>query len=189
MTTGEDEAFACSGGTASRAGNTLRIRITERIAKTFVDTGGEADASYEYRGRVGPGGLHVVERMGGEHAPGYLLVHPRSGIAIATTGLPVVSPDSTRFAVATALWVCVESPDQQLEIWRFADPKPELEWSIAALRCDGPADESSGWAAVDPVWHTRDTLSFTRIDQPSKHRRTMLVVRGGGSWHLVAERE
>jgi hypothetical protein len=71
--------------------------------------------------------------------------------------MPVPSPDSLRFAAANALWDCAESPDQRLEIWRFTDSVPELEWRLEKLPC-----KSSGRAATAPVWKSSDTLDFTR---------------------------
>jgi hypothetical protein len=180
----EREAFTCSGATASRSGDTLRIHLVLGRDTLFANTNGEVAFTYQYLGRLGPHGYHVVEQFGGERPPFFWMVQPRSGLAVAATGMPVISPDSNRFAAATPAWDCAESPDQRLAIWRFADSVPVLEWEIAPLHC---ADNgtTTGWAALEPIWRSPDTLTFARVEQPSERRHTTLVVRDSHTWHLV----
>jgi hypothetical protein len=184
VATTEVAALSCSGGAVTRSGDTLRIRLTSQGAKTFVNVGGEADAAYEYRGRLGPGEFHLLERFGGEHPPYYVLVDPHSGVDITLVGRPIVSPDGARFAVAISEWDCADSPNQRLAIWRFADRQPTQEWDIAPLRCEGNGTPA-GWAAVEPSWRTPDTLGFVRIEQPSQRRSAALAVRDSHAWRLV----
>lgn len=153
----------------------------------LVNTKGEVGLDYQYLGRLGPLGYHLVEQFGGEHPPYFLLVQAHSGLVVTATGVPVVSPDSTRFAAATPEWDCAESPDQRLAIWRFADSLPVSEWEVAPLHCEGNG-VTSGWAALEPVWRSRDTLAFAKVEQPSKHRRTGLVVWDGHAWRLTDPR-
>jgi len=149
-----------------------------------VNTGGESDLTYQYVGRLGPQAYHLVEQFGGELSPYFWLVHPRSGLMVMARGMPVMSPDSMRFAAATPEWDCAESPDQRLAIWRFADSLPVREWEVAPRPCE-TTDATSGWAALAPVWRTSDTLAFVKVAQPSNRRHSGLVVWDGRAWHLT----
>jgi len=153
-------AFVCSGGAASRTGDTLHLRLAHGET-TLVDTKDEAALSYRYVGRIGLRRLHLVGEYGGERPPRFLLVDPESGHSIEAPAMPVLSPDTLRFAAAIAQWDCDESPEQRLEIWRFTDSVPELEWRLNKFRC-GRSGAASGWAATAPVWRSPDTLDFTR---------------------------
>jgi hypothetical protein len=187
LATAEPAAFACSGGTAARVGDTLRIHLPTNDARLFVNTNGEVDSTYQYLGRLGPRGVHLVEQFGGEHPPFFVLVQPHSGRVVTATGMPALSPDSTHFAAATPEWDCAESPDQRLAIWRFTDSLPVREWEMASLVCGGDG-ATSGWAALEPVWRARDTLSFTVVEQPSGSRRAGLVVWDRHAWLVMEPR-
>jgi hypothetical protein len=179
----ERQALECSGGTALRAGDTLRIHIDDGNPRLFVNSNA-SDLLFQYLGRLGAHGYHVVEQFGGEHPPYFLLVQPRSGRSVAVTGMPVLSPDASRIAAATPEWDCAESPDQRLSIWRLADSVPVREWEIAPLMCAGNG-ATGGWAAVDPVWRAADTLAFARVEQPSGHRREELVAWDAHAWRIL----
>jgi hypothetical protein len=181
----ELDALACSGGTVSRAGDTLRFRVADARDRIVVSSHSDAGYAYQYVGRIGPATFHLVEEFGGDHPPYFLVLNPRSGRSVEVSGPPVMSPDGARFATAIPAWDCAESPDQRLEIWHFTDSIPVREASINQLRCAG-GDTTSGWAALDPVWRSRDTLAFTMVEQSPERRRQAVLARNGGEWRLVA---
>jgi hypothetical protein len=180
----EVEALACSNLAAARLGDTLRLRLQQRDT-LIVNTGGEVALSYQYYGRIGSAGLHVIKMIGGERPPAFVLVHPKSGHAITLPGVPILAPDAKRFATAMYGWTCDDTPDQRLEIWRFTDSLPVLEWRLAPLRCDDRS-AAARWAPVGPTWHGPDTLSFIRIDESPATQRPALATRDSTGWRLLS---
>jgi hypothetical protein len=180
----EAKALKCAGATVSRAGDTLILRLAAGRDTNIVSTTDEIGLTYQYVGRLGPGAFHLIEQIGGDQPPQFILVHPGSGRSIRTVNMPVLSPDSARFAAATPGWDCAESPEQALEIWRFTDSIPVREWRLEKLVCDGDG-LTSGWAALQPAWRAPDTLTFIRFEERANRRRPGLAVHGVSGWRLL----
>jgi len=179
----DPDALECSGGAALRAGDTLRLRLAQHET-TLVNTHGEVDFVYRYLGRVGRRAVHLVEQYGGEQPPQFLLIDPQPGHLIRVPGMPVLSPDSLRFAAANATWDCAEFPDQRLEVWRFMDSVPVREWQLEKLRCPAHG-EPNGWAATGPVWQGNDTLGFTRRGSLGDRGESGLATHDARGWRLL----
>ena len=180
----EARAIECSGGAARRVGDTLFVRLENNRDTAFADWQGEAPGGYRYGGRVGSGALHVIEQYGGEAAPRWLVIDPKSGRSILANDKPIFSPDSSRFATAGEGWNnCVESIPGMF-VWAMTDSVPELEWKLDPWNCD----KHSGWGPTHPVWSGNDTLQFTRHDRDrmgGTRSRPIFAVRDGASWRVV----
>jgi hypothetical protein len=181
----EAKALKCAGATVSRAGDTLILRLASGRDTNIVNTRDEAGLTYQYVGRVGRGAFHLIEQFGGEQPPKFILVHPGSGRSIRTVDMPVLSPDSARFAAATPGWDCAKSPEQALEIWRFTDSIPVREWRLEKLVCKAEGGLTSGWAALQPAWRAPDTLTFIRFEEHANRRRPGLAVHRATGWRLL----
>ena len=178
----EARAIACSGGTARRDGITLRVRLTGGSDTTFVDdTAGEAPGGFYYNGRIGRAAFHLIQGYGHETYPSWLVMSPRTGRRILALDLPVVSPDTARFATATPAWDnCSEANGTSFDIWRFTDTLPVLESRVVTQDCK----TRGAWGALSLHWRTADTLEFVRVDTTAE-RRPMLAVHEGGGWKMT----
>lgn len=136
-----------------RRGDSLVIRSGEPEPAVLVSDAGEGDAyvRYVYGGFAPALRQHLVGyvmREGG----GFLLVDAASGRMTDLPGRPVLSPLRTRFVVTSGdLW---EGYDRNvLQVWRFTDELPVLEWGL---------DGGGAWGASDPVWLGEAALEFVR---------------------------
>ena len=189
----EARALACSRGTARRSHDTLFLRLDSGRDTAIVSTVGEEEVTYQYAGRIGDKGPHLIEQLGGHSPPRFLVMSPRSGAWISAPGMPALSVDGARFAAANDTWDCAESPDQRLEVWRLTDSIPISEWKLAELHCEANGAEI-GSAAVHPVWRGADTLEFTRIERVKsngaivRQQRRTFAVPGPHGWTVLEPR-
>ena len=98
--------------------------------KTFVDSDSVDAAAvlYTYREFLPEVGYHLVHAHLNE-GTGYLLVSHRSGDLVRIQGLPIVSPDGSRFATASEDLESRYNPNE-IQIWRITGNAAVLEWSL-----------------------------------------------------------
>lgn len=163
----EARAFACSGGSARRAGDTLFVRLSSGRDLSFIDDPhGEAPGGFHYAGRIGGATFHMIERYGHESAETFILVNAQTGRRVEASDEPVLSPDGMRFATAAEPdWNnCSERNHPSLDIWRLTDSVPVREWRLDPFDCQA----RTGWGPIHPHWRTVDTLEFLRSDEVRK---------------------
>jgi hypothetical protein len=185
----EARAIACSAGTARRSGDTLFIRLDHGSVTKFIEVVGEAPGGYHYVGRVGARGLHIVRSEGFETPPSWLFVDPRDGRRVASSDEPLYSPDGTRFVTAAEPdWNnCTERDRPGMDVWRFTDSLPVLEWRLDPWDCR----TETGWGPTEPRWRGSDTIEFVRNDMRLigdsvlNHQRPMRAVRGAAGWRVA----
>jgi hypothetical protein len=185
-------AMRCASGVTSRSGDTVIIRLSTVGAAKRVDdpTEGAAYRRYYYAGRFGGDNgtpaFHILD-VRNTSGGAIELINAETGDSLVVHGVPLLSPDGTRFAT-------VEEPDAcelptQLEVWRVSGDKPVLEYSLDAFDCM----KSTGWGPSEPAWRSRDTLTLLRaflprdsIRRQSGERDTSraLLVRRAGAWVL-----
>jgi hypothetical protein len=185
----ESRAIACSRGVARRSGDTLTIRLANGKLATFIEQGGELPGGYHYAGRIGARGFHIVRSEGFETPPTWLFVDPRDGRRISASDEPIYSPDGARFVTAAAPdWNnCTERDHPSMDVWRFTDSLPVLEWRLDPFSCR----TGNGWGPTDPRWRGADTIDFSRNDEVSAgnsrtyRRRALVAVRSAAGWRVV----
>jgi hypothetical protein len=194
----EVRALACSQQAARRAGETLYVRLTDSREMPFVDDQvSDNPGGYHYVGRIPQPPMHMLQEYGHETPPSWLFVNERTGRAAVAKDRPVVSPDSTRFATASQPdWDnCTERDHPSLDVWRFTDTLPVLEWRLDPWDCR----REVGWGPTTPQWRGRDTLQFVRNERiirdagtkalPIVERREVpaLAVRDRDGWRVIAK--
>lgn len=190
----EFRALACSGGTAHRSGDTLDVRLANGRDLHFIDDPrSEAPGGYHYVGHLPQPRLHVVEMYGHEAMPKWIFVSERTGDTAVANDEPVMSPDSSRFVTATQPdWNnCSEQDHPSLDVWRFADPVPVLEWRLDPWDCR----RLRGWGPTNPHWRGSDTLQFlhnvqvirdTARNAPFEQRASPeIAVRDRTGWRVI----
>jgi hypothetical protein len=193
----EVRALGCSGETAHRSGDTLNVRLANGRELHFVDDPrSEAPGGYHYLGRIPQSRLHVVQQYGHETWPRWIFVSERTGRTAVANDEPVMSPDSSRFVTASEPdWNnCSERDHPSLDVWRFADPLPVLEWRLDPWDCR----RLRGWGPTNPHWRGSDTLEFLHNEQvvrdtaanapPIVERRESreIAVHDRHGWRLIA---
>jgi hypothetical protein len=141
-----------AAGTVHRASLT-RLVVTPRAAPpvTLEDdvTGGDLLRLHVYRGRLLDRFvvLEVIFYEGGQ----FLLVDEHSGEERIIDGLPVGSPDGTRF-VTTSLDLVAGHQANRIAIYRVRDGAIEREW----------AEEPRGWGPSEAEWIEPGVVRFRR---------------------------
>jgi hypothetical protein len=159
----EVRALGCSGGTAHRSGDTLYVRLAEGRERTFVeDRVSEAPGGFHYVGRIPRPPLQVIQSYGHESSPQWIFVSELTGWTAVASDEPLVSPDSARFVTAAQPdWNnCSERDHPSLDVWRFTDTIPVLEWRLEPWDC-----RLGGWGPTNPRWSGADTLEFVHNEQ------------------------
>jgi hypothetical protein len=192
----EVRALTCSSQTARRVGETLYVRLTNGSEMSYVDVNaGENAGGYRYIGRIPRPSLHVVQSHGHETPPSWLFVDERTGRAVSVNDEPVLSPDSARFVTAAEPdWNnCSERGQPSLDVWRFTDTLPVLEWRLVSWDCR----RLNGWGPTAPHWRGPDTLGFIRNEEivrdTAATTRTIvghltshgIAVRDQNSWRVI----
>jgi hypothetical protein len=193
----EYRAIECSGQTARRSGDTLYVRLAGGRDLPFVDDQtSEAPGGYHYVGRIPQPPLHVVQQYGHESPPSWIFVNERTGRSVVANDEPVISPDSSRFVTAAQPdWNnCTERDHPSLDVWRFTDTVPVLEWRFDPWNCR----RQVGWGPTNPHWHGPDTLEFvgneeiirdTAAKEPIVQRRMwpVVAVHGRIGWRILTK--
>jgi hypothetical protein len=193
----EVRALACSQQTARRSGETLFVRLVNGREVPFVDDRvSDNQGGYHYVGRITRPPLQVVQEYGHETPPSWLFVSEQTGRSAVANDQPVMSPDSTRFATAAEPdWNnCSERDHPSLDVWRFTDTLPLLEWRLDPWDCH----RQVGWGPTHPRWHGPDTLEFVRNEQIVRDTAAKapavvdyreshaMAVRGRGGWRVIS---
>jgi hypothetical protein len=137
-----------------RTGDSLVLPLLDGGVATFVDdarpSSGEANY-HTYRTYYAAIGYYLLAHYmyeGGQ----YVLVNRRNGQRQAVFGVPVLSPDNQRLAVANADLDAQYTPNV-LQVWRVEPDGLRLEWQVR------PDD----WGAENAYWLGPDTVAFTRV--------------------------
>jgi hypothetical protein len=185
-------AMRCAAGSASRSGDTVIIRLAGVGAAKRVDdpTEGTAYRRYYYAGRFGGDNgtpaFHILDVR--NTAGGAIeLINAETGDSLVVRGVPLLSPDGSRFAAIEEPEAC-ELPTQ-LEIWRVSGDKPVREFSLDSFDCMA----STGWGPSEATWRSRDTLTLLRNVLPTDSLRRqngerdttrVALVRRASAWVL-----
>lgn len=164
-----------------RADDSLVLPLANEGAATFLDVDAaqmdpDQASYYTYRAYYSGIGYYLVAHYMYEGSQ-YVLVSRRTGRRQPVFGIPVLSPDSQRLAVANADLVAEYTPNV-LQVWRVGPDGLGLEWQVR------PDD----WGAEDPHWLAPDTLAFKRVrlcdgapcDEPAR------LVHAAGAWRVQA---
>src|ERR1041385_36353 len=88
----EANAFRCSGATARRDSDTLVIQLDTRQLRFVNLEQGAMSPRFQYVGRTGPTGFHVVSERPYEGAALSLILNPPTGGQNPVTGNGLTSP-------------------------------------------------------------------------------------------------
>lgn len=182
----------------SREDSVFRIRLADDDTARVVDQGefGGADTDARLHGYLGhhPGvrqHLFEVTLWEGGH---FLLLDPRTGERETLQALPVVSPDSTRFAVASS---ALEYASRgSLEIWRVDEEQGiERTWAFDLPEPASPGGPGPNWSPGDAFWLSPDSLCVridtpaTNLDAPGRAQPSGwgVLERRNGGWAFVAD--
>ena len=173
----EAAAINAADRNVSRLGSELRIHLLDGRNAVFKDdtTPGQF-ALPRYAGYLKTIHSHVVHRIPYEGSGAYWVIDDLTGDSTIVFGMPVVSPDSTRFAI-TSMSGETDYDPSLLEIWRMVGRKPEREFSH-----DSGEDS---WDPSDAVWRDSVTVDFIKNSRippyPTSRGR---LVRTGATWAL-----
>jgi len=172
----EQALIARTGGEVQRRGDRLLIRTGGGGVVPLENRSEEGDGyvRYRYHGPVEALRSHLVS-VGFYEGGGYLLVDRETGEQTHLLSPPVPSPDGKRFAT-TSLDLEAGHDPNGIEVWRFGETGPRLEWGL---------EGGESWGASEPVWRGPDVLEFTRhsVVPPRAEvvkERMRLELRGGG---------
>jgi hypothetical protein len=168
-------------GKVSRVGTELRIRLLNGRTAFFKDdtTGGPKFALPRYAGHLKAIHSHAIHILQYEGSGVYLVVDDSTGDSTIVVGMPVASPDGSRFALTSREGMEGGNPGV-IEVWRMVGRKPGKEFSYST--------ENGPWEATDAVWRDSVTIdflknkfvSFTEPDIQTPGRLT----RTGTTWIL-----
>lgn len=174
----------------SRRGDTLEIRLKNGTTAVFIDErdgNGEEAASYRYRERLDPLGHFVIAEQWYEGG-GYVLVDEETGQRQFVYGLPVISPDRTRLAVASLDLVAGYVPNL-MQIFAAGPEGLALEWQLVAADAGGTA----AWGPAEVEWLDSRTVRFLQVaDTPcvpdtDACDKPVVVQLSEDGWRTVAE--
>jgi len=167
----------------SRVGTELRIRLLNGQTAILKDdtTAGMSFAIPRYAAYLKAIHSHVIHQYQYEGEGIYFVVDDSTGDSTMVFGMPVVSPDSSRFAFTSMEGLEGGNPGR-IEIWRMVGRKPEREFSFDT--------ENEPWEPSDPVWRDSVTLDFfkNRHSSPSDpYVQTPGRLRRRGTNWILAE--
>jgi hypothetical protein len=153
--TEEMAAFRTAEGRVSRAGTELRIRLLNGRTAFFKDdtTAGLKFALPRYAGYLKAIHSHAIHILQYEGTGVYLAVDDSTGESTIVVGMPVPSPDGSRFALTSRQGMEGGNPGV-IEVWRMVGRKPEKEFSYDT--------ENAHWEATDAVWRDSVTIDFLK---------------------------
>jgi hypothetical protein len=151
----EVAAIAASAGSVSRA-NYWELRIKLLNGRTLVlKTDSTTKMSYRYAGYLRQIHSHVVHRVPYEDSGNYLVVDDSTGDSTTVWGMPVPSPDGTRF-VLTSIDEDEYSDVGSISVWRMVGRKPQREFVI----------NDGSWRSSNAVWRDSLSIDFMRNTNP-----------------------
>jgi hypothetical protein len=176
----EVEGIRAADGKVVRNGSELRIQLLSGRTAVFQDdtTLGETYTVYRYAGYLKTIHSHVVHRLPYEGSGLYIVLDDSTGHSTTVAGMPVPSPDGTRFALTSASGEA--DYDQSLiEVWRFNGRSPENEFSYDA--------GSGSWDPASAVWRDSVTIDFTkrsRLQSDNYAKTPARLIRKGTEWTI-----
>jgi hypothetical protein len=190
--TSEAMAMRCAEGVATRSSDTIIIRLSNVGAAKRVDRPDEGSGyrRYYYAGRFGGDNgtpaFHILDVR--TYEGGRIeLINAATGDSLVVHGVPLLSPDGTRFVAVAEPDACDFAPG--LEIWRVTGDRPVSEYALEPFDCE----KNAGWSPDDVRWRTRDTLMLERRAVSADSARRMnaerdtvraFLVRSAGTWTL-----
>ena len=175
----EAVAIRSAQGRVSRAGSELRIQLLDgRIAVLQDDTTeGVHFALLRYAGYLKAIHSHVVHRIPYEGIGAYLVISDSTGDSTIVFGMPVMSPDGTRF-VFTSMAGEADYDPALIEVWRMVARRPEKEFSY-----DSGKDDP--WDPSDAVWRDSTTIDFVKNSRLAPYPTAPgRLVRTGTTWAM-----
>jgi hypothetical protein len=172
------EAIRAAAPKASRVGSELRIRLLDGRIAVFRDdtTPGLQFALPRYAGYLKAIHAHVVHRLPYEGSGTYLIIDDSTADSTIVFGMPVVSPDGTRFALTSMAGEADYDP-ALLEVWRMVGRRPENEFSY-----DSGEDI---WDPSAAVWRDSVTVDFVKNSRIPPYNTTPgRLSRSGTTWTL-----
>ena len=172
-------AIRSAEGRVSRAGSELRIQLLDGRVDILEDdtTEGIRFALMRYAGYLKAIHSHVVHRIPYEGVGAYYVINDSTGDSTLVFGMPVVSPDSTRF-VFTSMSGEVDYDPALIEVWRMVDARPEKEFSY-----DSGVDDP--WDPSDAVWRDSTTIDFVKNSRLAPYPTAPgRLVRTGTTWAM-----
>ncbi len=177
----EVAALRTAGGKVFRVGTELRIQLRDGGTAVFKDdtTGGLQFALPRYAGYLKAIHSHAIHILQYEGSGVYLAVDDSTGDSTIVVGMPVPSPDGSRFALTSREGMEGGNPGV-IEVWRMVGRKPEKEFSYDT--------ENAHWEATDAVWRDSVTIdfmknSFVSFTEPDIQTPARLT-RTGTTWVL-----
>jgi len=129
-----------------------------------------------YEGHLKALHSHVIHRVPYEGNGAYWILDDSTADSTLVFGLPVPSPDGTRFALTSQAGNADYDP-RLLEVWRMVDRKPEREFSYEGN--DVP------WDPSDAVWRDSVTIDFIKNLNMEPYTTTPgRLTRVGTEWVL-----
>lgn len=177
------EGVRASHGRVTRVGEELRIRLRDgRMVVLKDDTAaGPTHTLPRYAGYLETIHSHVVHVLPLEGSGNYRIIDDATGDSTIVWGMPVLSPDGTRFALTS-----MENEDGSdiglIEVWKIVNKKPVNEFSYRT--------ENEVWDPSDAVWRDSLTVEFVKNSRsdPSEPyvKTTGWLNRTGTRWTLTA---
>lgn len=133
---GEAAVIAAAQGSVRREGGRLILSLGNGGTMEFADYRGKPQGgtdwdavSHQYRGRLGGGGYHLIDRTAYGRSHG-VLVDAAGGASWSVPAVAVVGPGGNRLLVL---------PDEagggkRLQIWYLGGPRPKVELDMAPGR-------------------------------------------------------
>ena len=169
-------------GKVCRLGLELRIQLLDGGTVVFKDDTARLSVSPvpRYAGYLKAIHSHAVHRVPYEGTGGYWVVDDSTGNSTIVLGMPVASPDGTRF-VLTSMRGEADYDPGLIEVWRMIGRKPEKEFSFDT--------EQELWEPSDPVWRDSVTIDFQKLTHSSPGDPYVgtrgRLTRTGTTWILV----
>ena len=181
----EASGIRASAGRVSRVGSKLLIQLPGGRSVTFTDDSTPDSKSdvHRYAGYKKEIHSYVVHIVPYEGSHPYLVVDDSTGDSTTVGGMPVPSPDGTRFATASLASPEGDEPGS-IEVWRMAQRKPQREFLYTT--------EKDLWQPSDPVWRDSVSVEFTKNTRSGccdpYVKAPGLLIRSGATWVLANPR-
>ena len=161
---------------ATRTPAGLHLRLANGKTLTVKNTGHADDGSvvrFSFRDYLKGIGCFLLHRQEYEGA-GYVLVHARSAKPFPLQSLPVISPDRSRIATASA-GLSGGYGANAVQIWKVLSDGTQLEFEIR------PDD----WEPADPTWLDDRTLRLRKqapLIGDARAFSTTVLLRRAETW-------
>jgi hypothetical protein len=171
----EAAGIRAADGKDSRIGPELRIRL--RNGTTAVFTNDTTPGHYRaprFAGYLKELHSYIVHVVPYEGSGNYYIVDESTGDSTVVWGMPVPSPDGSRFALTSQSG---EADDAKsvIEVWRMVGGKPESEFSY-----DSGEDS---WDPSNALWRDSLTIDFIKNSRsPPYSTSGGRLVRSGTTW-------